>query len=329
MLTLTNASTVPPNAPTSFAPAAKARRIEASTATLIPPYIVATLSVSLTLPGIPAVAFTLPATPPANTSFLLGLFDITSTPQAVAVIAGAVSKNSITFGPYTQPVSFVAGHTYFLGLYSYATPTATATPSPAPTATPTGAPTSTPTATPTASPTLAPTATPTASPTTTPTAVPTASPTASASPFATSTTPISAAGGTLSLPSFGGFSGTIGYPTNNAPSGVNAVLVSSTTNLGTLPSAPGAIFYEQFQLSGSAQSVTFNSGTASGTFASTALSPTKSYTLYVYIPALAGNTPYATQSLGSPSAGSISFTSPISGITVPVGVNVVLELSSN
>jgi hypothetical protein len=144
-------------------------------------------------------------------------------------------------------------------------------------------------------------------------------------------TPILAAGGSLSLPAFGGFSGSIGYPTNNAPAGaVNAVLESSTTNLGTLPSAPGAIFHEQFQLSSTTtQSVTFNSGTATGSFSSSALSPAKTYTLYVYIPALAGNTPYATQSLGSPSGSTISFTSPISGITIPVGVSVVLELGQN
>ncbi len=65
-------------------------------------------------------------------------------------------------------------------------PTATPTPTAAPTATPTAEPTATPTAEPTATPTAAPTATPTAEPTATPTVEPTATPTAA--PTATPTT---------------------------------------------------------------------------------------------------------------------------------------------
>ena len=75
--------------------------------------------------------------------------------------------------------------------------------------------------------------------------------------------------------------------------------------------------------------MTFNSGTEKAKIAGSLFDPAKTYTLYVYVPALS-NQPVATIPAGNPNAkGQLEFDSPFNGATLPTHTTAILELGES
>jgi hypothetical protein len=140
---------------------------------------------------------------------------------------------------------------------------------------------------------------------------------------------VNPSGGNFVVPKFGGFSGSVGYPSNNAFPGTTVTLISSTTNINHAPQPPSGtvVFYLQAKLSSPIGYVTFNNGTATARLHAASLLSSKTYSVYAYAfgKPLHG-TPYP---VGSPKHGTLTFTSPINGGTVPAGITVTVELDQN
>jgi hypothetical protein len=145
------------------------------------------------------------------------------------------------------------------------------------------------------------------------------------------TEPIHSGGGTLTLPAFGGYSGSLGYPKNNAPKRTKIALETSTTNIHNAPTPGGkkkVLMFEQATVKGSASQITFGGGSAGGTLDGPGIVTTHTYALYAY--ALGIQVPGFPVQLGSPTSnGTISFSSPLSGQSVPTGIGVTFELVQN
>ena len=144
------------------------------------------------------------------------------------------------------------------------------------------------------------------------------------------TEPIDKAGGTLTLPAYGGYSGTLGYPSNNAPSGSKIALETSTTDIHHAPKPRGkkVLMYEQATLKSSASQITFKSGSGSGSISGPGIVTSHTYALYAY--ALGISVPGFPMQLGHPTSnGTISFSSPLSGQSIPTGIGVTIELVQN
>jgi peptidoglycan hydrolase-like protein with peptidoglycan-binding domain len=147
---------------------------------------------------------------------------------------------------------------------------------------------------------------------------------------ASKTETINKAGGTFTLPAFGGFSGTLGYPSNNAPANSKISLQTSTTNIhhAPTPHKKTVLMFEQATLKSGASAITFNGGTASGTFSSSQIVTSHTYALYAY--ALGILAPGFPIQLGSPTSdGSLTFSSPLSGESLPTGIAVTFEFVQN
>jgi hypothetical protein len=144
--------------------------------------------------------------------------------------------------------------------------------------------------------------------------------------------PIHAAGGTIALPACDTFGGTIGYPPNNAPAGTTTDLESYQTDPGGGTGNPGVgtvIAWVRSNGESTAGSVVFNSMPVKTAtlFGSPVELPTgHTYTLYVY----AFGIQQGSEALGSPvctmARCTLTFPSPLTGMTVPQGIDLFFEL---
>jgi hypothetical protein len=138
-------------------------------------------------------------------------------------------------------------------------------------------------------------------------------------------------GGHFSLPKLPSLKGKLAYPSNDADAGSKVAFEASLTNVFNAPTPPSAniVYFLSATLNSSQFDISFNSGTDKAKIVGSILDPTKSYTLYVYIPLLSGQ-PVETLSLGSPNAQhELEFSSPFSGATLPTKTVAYLELGQS
>jgi hypothetical protein len=139
---------------------------------------------------------------------------------------------------------------------------------------------------------------------------------------------INAAGGIFKLPALPTLKGQFGYPSSNAQSGSKVAISVSLTNAFGAPTPKGAtiVYFVKSVLDAKQLEIAFNSGTEKASISGTLLDPTKTYTLYVYVPAFSKD-PVDTIAIGMPnSKHQLSFTSPFSGVTLPTNTTVDIEL---
>ena len=141
--------------PLSAARAAAAVRKTADVTDTPVDYLEFTSTSTVTLDGVPAISFTLPAITPGATYYLAMYNDAEGTytlPGEVATVSGTTVTFAAMAG--SETITPTAPLTY--ALYAATGTTATATPSPTPTASPTPSPSPSPTATPTPAPIASP-----------------------------------------------------------------------------------------------------------------------------------------------------------------------------
>lgn len=144
------------------------------------------------------------------------------------------------------------------------------------------------------------------------------------------TEPINPAGGTITLPPCGGFTGSLGYPSNNAPGGATLVLRTSITKPKGVPTPSGktVLLFLQATAHSSTSSITFNSGNATAKLTNKKkLLSSHTYSAYAY--AFGFLLKGFPKELGAPTNGSLSFASPVSGVTLPTGITVTFELTQD
>jgi hypothetical protein len=132
---------------------------------------------------------------------------------------------------------------------------------------------------------------------------------------------INMAGGIFKLPALPTLKGQFAYPSNNA------ISVSLTNAFGApTPKGTTIVYFVKAVLDAKQLEIAFNSGTEQAAISGTLLDPTKSYSLYVYVPAFSKD-PVDTIAIGNPnSKHQLRFTSPFSGATLPTNTTVDIEL---
>jgi hypothetical protein len=142
------------------------------------------------------------------------------------------------------------------------------------------------------------------------------------------------AGGTFALPACDTFSGSIGYPPNNAPEAAPSTSLTTydvDPGGGTgKPSSGTVIAWVKAHGNGSG-SIAFNASpvkTATISGSPAELPGGHTYTLYVF----AFGAQQGSEQLGSPVCGAkcvLTFPSPLTGQTVPQGIDLFFELTEN
>jgi hypothetical protein len=139
--------------------------------------------------------------------------------------------------------------------------------------------------------------------------------------------PISAAGGVFKLPPCGRTTGKLTYGPNDAPSSAKITLTSSTQNPDPSVcqvSKHDTVFFPFLYVlgvGGGDGSITFNSTAKNSKLRNTSLPPDP-YSLFAY----ANNSILLYESLGSPNRkGVLTFASPFTGHTIPLGVTICFE----
>jgi hypothetical protein len=143
---------------------------------------------------------------------------------------------------------------------------------------------------------------------------------------------VSASGGKLKLPGLPSLKGTFGYTANDADSGTTVALSASLTNAfnAPVPASADIVYFLQAELNSKKQLlIKFDSGTEKAKISGSLLDSSKTYTLYVFVPAISSQ-PVDTIAAGSPnSKHQLEFDSPFQGASLPANTVADLELGQN
>jgi hypothetical protein len=138
------------------------------------------------------------------------------------------------------------------------------------------------------------------------------------------TVTINRAGGTFTFPSDGGFNGVGSYPANNAPAGAKLQITNSDLDnvLGVPLSVSGSpILFFEAQISGASQ-VTFQNVADTMTLTSTKLRASMTYGIAAYL----WNQEIESYTAGSPSNQTLTFQTPLSGLSMAYYTPFAFEL---